>query len=247
MSQTRITPELILTFGEGQNLPKLEHQLVAQIWTNDFFLGSLGLSPHPFNFTDFDDPQPSILSTLYNNSLLPSLSWAYTAGAHYRSPETFGSLTFGGYDTTRFTAANASFAFGNGFTKDLMVHLESITYNTEGADALLNKQSSIDVFIDSLVPEIWLPVDICKQFGQTFNLTWHDKAQLYTVNEDAHGALVAQNPQFTFELSQVGGSADDNSITKIALPYAAFDLNLTAPTAANEKRWVPLKQTQNSS
>jgi hypothetical protein len=41
---------------QGSGLPITQHQVIAGIATNDFWLGSLGLSPIPFNFTNFSDP-----------------------------------------------------------------------------------------------------------------------------------------------------------------------------------------------
>ena len=69
---------------QGSGGPILEHQVVAGIATEDFWLGSFGLTPRPTNFSDFNNPQPSFMETLKNKSLIPSLSWAYTAGAQYR-------------------------------------------------------------------------------------------------------------------------------------------------------------------
>ncbi|KAK0100581.1 hypothetical protein ONS95_007039 [Cadophora gregata] len=225
----------------GAGLPTLQKQVVAGIWTNDFYLGNLGLSPVPFNFTNLNDPQPSMLSTLYNESLIPSRSWAYTAGAHYKDPPVFGSLTLGGYDTTRFQSNNLHFAFGADFSRDLLVSLRSVTYDTAGSSPLL--ASSIDIFINSLVSEIWLPVNVCEAFAQQFNLTWIESGQLYIVGADAHAALVKQNPSFTFKIGQAGGAGES---VEIVLPYAAFDLVLTAPIVGNDTRYFPLKQAQNA-
>jgi hypothetical protein len=69
---------------QGSGGPLLDHQVVAGIATEDFWLGTFGLTPRPTNFTDFNDPQPSFMETLQNKSLIPSLSWSYTAGAPYR-------------------------------------------------------------------------------------------------------------------------------------------------------------------
>lgn len=226
----------------GSNLPTLKKQVIAGIWTDDFFLGSLGLSPVPFNFTNLDDPQPSMLGTLRNQSLIPSASWAYTAGAHYQDPPVYGSLTLGGFDTTRFKPNNLTFAFGADFSRDLLVSLQSVTYDTAGSSPLL--ASSVDMFIDSLVTEIWLPVDVCQAFAQQFNLTWNTQGQLYLIDDTAHTALLAQNPTFTFTIGQAGGGGET---IDIVLPYAAFDLNLTAPIVGNTTRYFPLKQAQNSS
>ena len=62
----------------------LTHQVVAGIATSDFYLGQLGLDPRPSNFTTNDDPIPSYLWQLSNSTLIPSLSYGYTAGARYR-------------------------------------------------------------------------------------------------------------------------------------------------------------------
>ena len=65
----------------GLNLTK---QVVSGIATKDFYLGIFGLSPKPSNFSDFDYPQPSFMRTLKDQNKIPSLSYAYTAGASYR-------------------------------------------------------------------------------------------------------------------------------------------------------------------
>ncbi|KAG4439853.1 hypothetical protein IFR05_004666 [Cadophora sp. M221] len=225
----------------GTGLPSLQKQVIAGIWTNDFFLGNLGLSPVPFNFTTLNDPQQSMLSSLYNQSLIPSRSWAYTAGAHYKSPPVFGSLTLGGYDATRLKPNNLNLAFGADFSRDLLVSLQSVTYDTAGSSPLL--ASNIDVFINSLITEIWLPTSVCEAFAQQFNLTWNEQGQLYLVGEDAHAALVKQNPTFTFKIGRAGGGGET---VDIVIPYAAFDLNLTAPIVGGDARYFPLKQAQNS-
>jgi hypothetical protein len=68
---------------QGSGEPTLNHQVVAGIATTDFWLGQFGLTPRPTNFTDFNNPQPSFVQTLKNRSIIPSLSWSYTAGASY--------------------------------------------------------------------------------------------------------------------------------------------------------------------
>jgi hypothetical protein len=68
---------------QGEGGPTLEKQIVGTLSTYDFFYGHFGLSPKPTNWTDFNDPYPSYLTSLKNESQIPSLSWAYTAGAQY--------------------------------------------------------------------------------------------------------------------------------------------------------------------
>ena len=120
-------------------LPSLQHQVIAGIGTNDFFIGSLGLSPTAFNFTNLNDPVPSLLGSLRRSKLVPSTSWAYTAGMPYREPPIYGSLTLGGYDSLRRSSQSSiSIPFGPDTSRDLLVGLQSITYDTLGSSPLLS-------------------------------------------------------------------------------------------------------------
>ncbi|KAK5681875.1 hypothetical protein LTS10_006408 [Elasticomyces elasticus] len=224
---------------EGSGLSVLQDQLVAGIATNDFWLGSLGLSPIPFNFTTLNEPLPTLLSTLRNQTLIGSTSWAYTAGASYRDPPVHGSLTLGGYDTARFNAS-ATFPFGADFSRDLLVPLTSITTNTYGSPPLLSQ--IIHVFINSLVPSLYLPISVCQNFERAFNLTWNATAELYLLTSHQHETLLAQNPSLTFTLRSDSAEGID-----ITLPYAAFDLNITRPYVEEESYYFPLKRASNDS
>ena len=64
--------------------PTLTGQVVAGIVTTDFYLGNFGINPQPTNFSNFEDPWPSFFQTLKDKSLIPSLSYSYTAGNQYR-------------------------------------------------------------------------------------------------------------------------------------------------------------------
>ena len=244
-----------ITLGlQGSGLPTLQKQLVAGIATNNYWLGSLGLSPVPFNFTDLNDPIPSLLTNLKTEGHIPSLSWGYTAGASYQDPPVYGSLVLGGYDTTRFSISNTlpNIPFGADFSRDLLVSLQSITFDTVGSSPLL--ASSIYVFVDSMVSHLYLPIQVCLAFEQAFDLTWNETNQLYLVNETVHSALLDQNPTFTFTFTSAGQNVD------ITIPYAAFDLEISeiaivsgtngyAPkgTSTDKSRYFPLKQARNDS
>lgn len=75
--------------GLGGSGVTVNHSVVAGVATKDFFLGNLGLTPRPVNFTKFDDPKTSLLSNLRNSNSIPSLSFGYSAGARYRKKHTF--------------------------------------------------------------------------------------------------------------------------------------------------------------
>ena len=61
-----------------------QDMVVAALATKDFYLGFLGVTPHPTNFTQFNDPHASLLSKLKQENKVATLSLGYTAGAPYR-------------------------------------------------------------------------------------------------------------------------------------------------------------------
>lgn len=61
----------------------LNRQVVAGIATKRFYLGYLGLTPRPVNFSETESSS-SYLSNLKAQSKIPSLSFGYSAGAYYR-------------------------------------------------------------------------------------------------------------------------------------------------------------------
>lgn len=71
---------------QGSAGPSLSHQIVAGIATKQYYMGNLGVNSKSINLTSFDESQPSLLSSLKNQGLIPSLSFGYTAGARYRKP-----------------------------------------------------------------------------------------------------------------------------------------------------------------
>lgn len=64
--------------------PTLDSQVVVGIQTNRYRVGMFGLNQQPTNVSNFTRPYPSFLTTLKTQDIIPSLSWAYTAGAQYR-------------------------------------------------------------------------------------------------------------------------------------------------------------------
>ena len=68
----------------GDVIGDVDGQVIAALATKDYDVGLLGVTDYPTNFTAFDDPRPSYLSTLKTDGKIPSLSYAYSAGAQYR-------------------------------------------------------------------------------------------------------------------------------------------------------------------
>lgn len=114
----------------GSGLPTLKKKVIVGIWTDKFFLGNLGISPVLANFNLSERLAISLLGSLRNQPLIPSASWAYTGGAHYKNPPLFGSLTLGGFDITRYIPNDLDFSFGTYFSRDSLLGLQSINYDT---------------------------------------------------------------------------------------------------------------------
>ena len=74
---------LALGLSDAIGSSTLQTQVIADIETDDYYMGIFGLGHQPYNFTNFQDPHPSFLTTMRNKNWIPSLSWAYTAGAKY--------------------------------------------------------------------------------------------------------------------------------------------------------------------
>jgi hypothetical protein len=213
--------------------PTLPNQIVSAIVSDDFWFGIFGLGFQPTNFTGYDDPQPSFTDTLYTSGEIASRSWSYTAGAYYRLKSVFGSLIFGGYDASRFTPNDVIFTMTDDNLRDIVITIRSITSDTESGSATLLEEPEF-AFIDSAVPELWLPVSVCEAFERTFGLELDEPSGMYLLNESAHTKLQDLNPNITFTLAnqKSGGETTD-----IVFPYAAFDLNVSAPIVNNKTEW----------
>ncbi|KAH8705733.1 aspartic peptidase domain-containing protein [Talaromyces proteolyticus] len=226
---------------QGGGGPTVNHSVVGGVAGTEFYLGIFALNPQPINFTTLNDPQTSFMSLLKNQSHIPSLSYSYTAGAPYRLNKALGTLILGGYDTSKFQDTDSSYDFNSDQTRDLTVGLSSITTNISEELNMLSS-GSINIFIDTSVAEIYLPVTACQAFESAFNLTYNSTAGLYLVNDTLHKQLLTANPSviFTIEAAVLGGSS-----VNITLPYAAFDLTAEYPLVSNSSSYFPLKQAAN--
>ena len=80
---------IALGFDNSIGGPTLKSQVISALAADDYYVGVFGLGHQGTNVSNFTNPLPSSLTTMRNESLIPSLSWAYTAGARYR--ESFSS------------------------------------------------------------------------------------------------------------------------------------------------------------
>lgn len=69
----------------GSGAVRFDSQTIAAIATKDFYLGYLGVNNHRTNFSSFVDGHVSFLESMKTSGNIPSLSYAYSAGAQYRN------------------------------------------------------------------------------------------------------------------------------------------------------------------
>ena len=74
---------LALGLGTTTGGPTLDSQVVVGIETNRYRVGMFGLNQQPTNLSSYFNSYPSFLASLKAQNVIPSLSWAYTAGARY--------------------------------------------------------------------------------------------------------------------------------------------------------------------
>lgn len=63
---------------------RLDFQTITAISTKDFYLGNLGVNSQRTNLTSLENGALSFLESMKSTGNIPSLSYAYSAGAQYR-------------------------------------------------------------------------------------------------------------------------------------------------------------------
>jgi hypothetical protein len=238
--------------------PTLANQVVGGIKKEPFSIGFFGLSPKPTNFTNFNDPQRSYLTTLRDEYQIPSVSYGYSAGAYYsklllpmlesgltipESPKAFGSLILGGFDESRFEPNNITFPFDKDDERPASLKIQQITAKNTLNGSVSILQDEIYVNLDFTMPYLWLPQDTCDRIASYFELKHDAETGLYLVEDDAHDELVVRNPILTFEF---GDSFNLAKRVNIAIPYAAFYLQASWPMYNSTKNYFPIKRANES-
>ena len=227
--------------GDASSL-LVRNQTVEGFATKDFHLGTIGLSPNAVNLSLFSNSTDSFLAGLKNSSMIPSLSWGYTAGVSYAQPPAFGSLTLGGYDSSRFEPHDVTFPFGPELNRELLLYLNRI-----GSSSALLSSTDVGIYalLDSLVTDLWLPTDLCEKLGAAFSLEYNSTANRYFINDTIHQSLVTLNPTFYFLL----GSGPSSATINITVQYNSFDLVSKSLGVGNVEKmalYFPLRQAKNA-
>ncbi|KAK7533340.1 aspartic peptidase domain-containing protein [Phyllosticta citribraziliensis] len=240
--------------------PIISSQTVAAMAKYDFWVGSFGISPSPFNVYSYSEPMPSFFQSMNSTGRIAGNSWSYTAGAFHRNFT--ASLIFGGYDVSRFDSdtsvkipvvQNSDKAF-----TALTVQIQRIRIS--GVDAGVQNISSakFEAAIEPAFSALFLSDAICGGFERAFNLSWDPASELYFIGDAAHEALMALRPNITFTICD----PEETNCHEIAFPYAAFALSASYPliknpngtiasdnmsTSYEPRRYFPIKPSKDSS
>lgn len=134
---------------------------------------------------------------------------------------------------------------GGGNTS-LVVGVQSIIVDPDDSVDSNSYSATVDnpgffALIDSTLPYLWLPQDVCDKLQTIFRLTYDSTTEMYLVNETSYKQNKAMNPQVTFKL---GNSVkDSNDFISISLSYDAFDLQAQWPIYSNATRYFPIKRS----
>ena len=127
-------------------------------------------------------------------------------------------------------------------SRDLVPFLSNITLQRGQTKTSLLSEG-IEIFIDSRVPEIWLPRSSCALFEHNFGLVYNTTIRRYIVNDSLHNSLQLANPSVSLLLQD---RMNSTGIVNITLPYGAFDLELGYPHVNGTQRYFPLRQAENA-
>ncbi|KAJ4210331.1 hypothetical protein NW767_000599 [Fusarium falciforme] len=224
----------ITTRSSTSSVPySMDGVLMAAVNTTNYLNGlfGLGITQGNFNGTVAESP---LTQAVKDYGWIPSYSFGYTAGAHYRNAPV--SLTLGGYEPSRFKSHNADFTLSqpDSMERTLVRGIEingSVVPDSWDSESMLLSEweTSFDAIFDSSTPYLWLPDDVCDQFAAALNLTYNSTFDLYLIgNEQYREYSKADNLSLTFVLSSFdnndnfGDPYNVSGVVNITLPLRAF-------------------------
>ena len=137
-----------------------------------------------------------------------------------------------------------TFPFGPDTNRELLVYINSISANPGSGPIRV----AIYALLDSLVPDLWLPVEICEKIRDSFGLQYNSSINKYFINDTIHNNLSRSNTRLSFLLG--GDAPDPNETVNVTVPYNSLSLIDKSPSLGidpNGSRYFPLRQAENSS
>ncbi|KJZ78013.1 hypothetical protein HIM_02650 [Hirsutella minnesotensis 3608] len=223
----------------------MSNVLMSAINTTSPFLGFFGLGIQQGRFGDMV-ADSAITQAVKTFGWIPSYSYGFTAGAHYR--HTPVSATLGGFDKARFVPHDTAFTLtqGESTPRTLVRGIQLSASNSQdqpelwstSTEILSDWNTSFTAMIDSSTPYLWLPEPVCNRFAEALNLTYNNTFDLYTLSNDLYRRYRANN-SLTFTFSLTSFDNNDNfglplevpGLVNITLPLQSFVSLLEYPFA----------------
>jgi hypothetical protein len=127
----------------------------------------------------------------------------------------------------------------------LVVNLESIRVFPENAikpGSTWAQAQPLPYRIDSVLSQMWLPLEVCLIFERELGISWNETLELYLLDNSTRTSLMQQNYSVGFTLSGQNGAKPQTFV----LPYSAFDLQVEPPLVEKTTYYFPLKRVINS-
>jgi hypothetical protein len=154
----------------------------------------------------------------------------------------------GGYDKARMADPGTTIQMPSLQNTTLAVGVNSILFKPNqdiDANTYSLTNGSFAAVIDSTLPYLILPHDVCDQFVEHFGLEYDELRELFTVNVSSHQMNVRQNGNVSIKIS-ASADTDSDMFTSIVLPYAAFDQQGKFPLfdSDNGTNYFPIKRAK---
>jgi hypothetical protein len=125
---------------------------------------------------------------------------------------------------------------------EFQVQIIQIAYTDQSQNDVPLSTRTITAQVNSLTPQMWLPLDICQEFEKAFGLVWDTASQLYLVGRELHDSLLSRNITITFVIG------NNFARTSIDIPYSMFDLRVVGnPYINGSMNYFPLRRADNIS
>lgn len=153
------------------------------------------------------------------------------------------SLIFGGCDESLISqSGGGEFPFGSNSPLSLLIQTITSSDSLEGPATLLDDSQVAYTTIDSSIGHIWLPRAACDRCEEAFGLRYDPSTGLYLIDSTERREMLSKNASITIGL---GATSDSRNRINIVLPYAAFDLQASAPIYPNKTYCFPIRRAAN--
>lgn len=160
-----------------------------------------------------------------------------------------GNLVLGGYDSSRVNLDKvASIKMPNEKNNTLVVGVQSILYRPNpdieaNTFSFASESEGFLATIDSTLPYLWLPDEVCDAFAERFGLEYDDENEIYTVDSAAHRDNTRLNATVSFRIGS--GPEMGEPSTSIVFPYGAFYHTIDEPAVNKSTQYFSIKKSPN--